>query len=313
MKFIGENIHIISKKTRTAIEERNKEFIQDLAIRQSASNMAWIDLNIGPARRGSEGVMNWLVSTILEVTDTRFSFDTSNITEMEHGFKSVSNPQDCIVNSASGDPDRLESMMTIASKYNSNIIALTMSNETGIPKDPDGRLEIASIIVDKAAELGVDNTKILLDPLVLPISVDQSQAMEALNSIRVFKESFDPQVLTTIGLSNVSNGSPRENRPLINRLFAVMAAGCGLDTAIIDAFDIELIRVINVAETGCPEKNFDKLYIDIYKMMQEFGDLEDISYNKDNPEEEAIYRTAKILMNKNIYAHNYLDENFAVK
>lgn len=313
MRFIGENIHIISKKTRTAIEERNTEFVQDLAKKEFAANMEWIDLNIGPARRGSEGVMNWLVSTILDVADVKFSFDTSNVNEIEDGFKRVSNPQDCIVNSASGDPERLEKMMTIAAKYNSNIIALTMSNETGIPKDPDGRLEIASVIVDKAAELGVDNTKILLDPLVLPVSVDQSQAMEALNSIRVFKESFDPQVLTTIGLSNVSNGSSRENRPLINRVFAVMAAGCGLDTAIIDAFDTELIRAIKVAETGTPEKDFDKLYIDIYKMMQDFGDLEDISYNTENPEEEAIYRTAKILMNKNIYAHNYLDENFAIK
>ena len=313
MRFIGENTHIISKKTRTAIEERNKEFIQDLAKRQAAANMNWIDLNIGPARRGSEGVMKWLVSTILEVTDATFSFDTSNISEMEQGFKSVSNPQNCIVNSASGDPERLENMMGLAAKYNSNIIALTMSNETGIPKDPDGRLEIASIIVDKAAELGVDNTKILLDPLVLPVSIDQSQAMEALNSIRVFKESFDPQVLTTMGLSNVSNGSPRENRPLINRVFAVMASGCGLDTAIIDAFDTELIRAIKVAETGKPDKESDNLYISIYNMMQEFGELEDVNYNKDNPEEEAIYRTAKILMNKNIYAHNYLDENFAIK
>jgi len=313
MRFIGENIHIISKKTRIAIEERNKEFIQDLAKRQSAANMDWIDLNIGPARRGSEGVMQWLTSTILDVTDATFSFDTSNISEMEQGFKSVSNPQDCIVNSASGDPERLENMMGLAAKYNSNIITLTMSNETGIPKDPDGRLEIASIIVDKAAELGVDNTKILLDPLVLPVGVDQSQAMEALNSIRVFKESFDPQVLTTIGLSNVSNGSPKENRPLINRVFAVMASGCGLDTAIIDAFNTELIRVINIAETGKPEKESDNLYINIYNMMQEFGELEDVSYNKENPEEEAIYRTAKILMNKNIYAHNYLDENFAIK
>jgi len=313
MKFIGENIHIISKKTRTAIEERNTEFIQDLAKRQVTAGMDWVDLNIGPARKGSEGIMKWLTSTILEVTDATFSFDTSNISEMEQGFKSVSNPQDCIVNSASGDPERLENMMSLAAKYNSNIIALTMSNETGIPKDPDGRLEIASVIVDKAAELGVNNTKILLDPLVLPVSVDQSQTMETLNSIRVFKESFDPQVLTTIGLSNVSNGSPKENRPLINRVFAVMAAGCGLDTAIIDAFDSELIRVIKVVETGKAGKDSDSLYTSIYNMMHEFGELEDISYNKDNPEEEAIYRTVKILMNKNIYAHNYLDENFAVK
>ena len=311
MKLIGENIHIISKKTREAIENRDKNYIQDMAKREFDANIDWIDLNIGPARRGWEGVMTWLSSAVLEVAPASLSFDTSNLAEMEAGLKSISNPENSIINSTSGDPERLENMMGLASKYNSNIIALTMSNETGIPKDPDGRLEIASIIVDKASELGVDNTKILLDPLVLPLSVDQNQSIAALDSIRVFKESFDPQVLTTIGLSNVSNGSPKEIRPLINRVFAVMAMGCGLDSAIVDAFDTELIRINSLIQTGQVQKESDKLLLGLYNMMQEFGELEDLSFNSDNPEEVQIYKTAMIILNKNIYAHNYLDQSYA--
>lgn len=307
MKLIGENIHIISKKTRTAVEERDKAYIQDLALRQAQAGVDWIDLNIGPARRGWEGVMEWLVTTVSEVTDAKLSFDTTNYGEMETGLKLISKPQDCIVNSASGDPERLEKMAEVAAKYGSNLIALTMSNETGIPKDADGRIEIAALILDKTTELGIDNGKILLDPLVLPVSVDQGQVIEALNSIRVFKESFDPPVLTTIGLSNISNGSPKEMRPLINRIFAVLAMGCGLDSAIVDAFDTELLRVNKVIETLAPQKDSDNLIINLHNMMQEFGELEDISYNKDNPEEVQIYRTAQILLNKNIYAHSYLD------
>ena len=117
--------------------------------------------------------------------------------------------------------------------------------------------------------------------------------------------------MTTIGLSNVSNGSPKEIRPLINRIFAVLAMGCGLDSAIVDAFDTELVRVNKVIETQTTQKESDNLILGLYTMMQEFGELEDLSYNKNNPEEEAIYRTARILLNKNIYAHNYLGENFA--
>jgi len=307
MKIIGENIHIISKKTRTAIENRDTAFIQDLARRQAEAGVDWIDLNIGPARRGWEGTMEWLSSTIREVTDKPFSFDTTNKIEMEAGLKSVSNPKTSIINSASGDPDRLEAMTELAAKYNTYLIALTLSDATGIPKEADGRLEIACNILEKATEMGIDNTRILLDPLVLPVSVDQSQAMEALNSIRVFKESFDPQVLTTIGLSNVSNGSPKENRSLINNVFAVMAMGCGLDTAIADAFDTELARYNRVIESMTPEKESDNLIISIYNMMQNFGDIEDLTHNKDNPEEVKIYKTVEILMNKNIYSHNYLD------
>jgi len=308
MKLIGENIHIISKNTKTAIEKRDKSYIQKIAQREIESGVDWVDLNIGPARRGSEGVMEWLVSSISEVGNTNFSFDTSNTIEIRAGLSIVKSPEKSIINSASGDPERLENMTKIASEFNTNLIALTMSNETGIPKDPEGRLEIASIIIEKTNEYGIDNSKIYLDPLVLPVSVDQNQTIEALNSIRVFKESFDPSVSTIIGLSNVSNGSPKDIRSLINRVYLVLAMGCGLDAAIIDAFDSELLRTIKLVENNCPETDSDKLLLNLYSMMQEFGELDDVDYNKSNPEEEKIFRTAMILLNKNIYAHNYLDE-----
>lgn len=305
MKLIGENIHIISKKTRTAIENRDAEYVLDMARRQKAAGVDWIDLNIGPAKKGWAGTMEWLSSVILGEMDVNLSFDTSNTAEIEAGLKFHPRPQECLINSTSGDPDRLENMTALAAKYNSNIIALTLSSETGIPKEPDGRLEIASVILEKTMELGIDNSKIYLDPLVLPVNVEQSQIMAALDSIRVFKESFDPPVMTTIGLSNVSNGSPKEIRPLINRVFCVMAMGCGLDSAIVDAFDTELLRVIKVVESQQPEREADNVLINLYNIMQEFGELADLSYNKDNPEEAEIFKTAEVLFNKNIYAHNY--------
>ncbi len=307
MKLIGENIHIISKKTKTAVENKDSGYIIDMAKRQADACIDWIDLNIGPARKSRAGTMQWLTSTILSEMDVNFSFDTTNSSEMQAGLKAHPNPENCLLNSASGDPERLESVTKLAADYNSSLIALTLSNETGIPKDPDGRIEIASIILEKTMELGIDNSKIYLDPLVLPVNVDQSQVMAALDSIRVFKESFDPPVMTTIGLSNVSNGSPGEIRSLINRVFCVMAMGCGLDSAIVDAFDNELLRVIRVIENRTAEKESDNVLINLYNLMQEFGELEELHYNKDNPEELEIYKTAEVLFNKNIYAHNYAE------
>ncbi len=308
MKLIGENIHIISKKTREAIENKDTAYVLNMAKRQAAAGVDWIDLNIGPAKKGWAGTMEWLASTILkEIPDVKFSFDTTNYTEMEAGLKLVGNSSECVINSASGDKEKLENMSRLAAEYGSYLIALTLGSETGIPKDPEGRLEIAMTILEKTSEMGTDNTKILLDPLVLPVSVDQSQIMAALDSIRVFKESFDPPVMTTIGLSNVSNGSPKEIRPIINRIFAVMAMGCGLDSAIVDAFDTELIRVVRVVSSQAPEKDSDSVLINLHNIMQDFGGLEDLAYNKDNPEEVAIFKTAEILFNKNIYAHNYLE------
>lgn len=306
MKLIGENLHIISKKTREAIENKDALFISELIKRQSETDVDWIDLNIGPARRGWEGTMEWLVKLATDITDKPLSFDTTNYSEMESGLKLIKNPERCIINSASADEERLNNMLKLASTYDTHLIALTLSDATGIPKEADARLEIAFSIMEAKEEYGVANEKILFDPLVLPLSVDQTQATEALNAIRMFKESFDPPVLTTIGLSNVSNGSPKENRPLINLVFAVMAMGCGLDSAIVDAFDSELLRVNKMIETLVPEKNYDELLIKLFNMSQEFGELEDISYNSDNKDEVAIYKTAEALLNKNVYSHNYL-------
>lgn len=305
MILIGENIHIISKKTKQAIQDRDVSFIQDLAKRQKAAGVHYIDLNIGPAKR-QEGVMEWLINTVTDVARCGLCLDTTNQTEMEAGLKLCQGKIKTIINSTSGDPQRLETMMPLAAQYKSDIIGLTMNDQSGIPKDPDGRVEIAFAIVEKATEEGVENENIWLDPLVLPVSVSQEQIIETLNSIRVFKESFDPPVKTLIGLSNVSNGSPKELRSLINRVFMVLAIGCGLDSAIVDAFDTELVRTAKLLVENKPEHSHDQVLIDLCEMMKSFGELGDVSFDKDDPEQVKIVKTAQILLNETIYAHNYL-------
>ena len=111
----------------------------------------------------------------------------------------------------------------------------------------------------------------------MPVAVEQSQAVEALNTIRMLKESFEPPVLTTIGLSNVSNGAPAQLRPLINRVFFVLAAGCGLDSAIVDSFDSELLRINGLLENQTPQNAADELILSIYETMRDFGEIDDVA------------------------------------
>lgn len=304
MLRIGENIHIISKKTRQAILDRDSDFIKKLAQKQIDTGVDYLELNIGPARK-QEGTMEWLINTIDDIVSCPISLDTTNISEMKAGLKLLENKPRPLLNSTSGDPERLNTIMQLAADFNTTVIGLAMDT-SGIPKDPDGRLEIAMRIIDKASEFGIDNDRIFLDPLVLPISGSQDQALESLNSIRVFKESFDPPVKTIIGLSNVSNGSPKENRALINRVFLVLAMGCGLDAAIVDAFDNNITNDIKVIKTNKPICETDKLILNLYNMMSDFGELEDINFDQSDPEQIMIYKTAQILLNKNIYAHNYI-------
>ena len=243
MNLIGENIHIISPSVKEAIINKDSGFILSLVDKQVKNGTKIIDLNIGPAKNKLQGAMSWLVETIQEKFDVHFSLDTTSAQELKDGFKLIKNSENCFLNSASADMERLENTTDIASEYNSNLIALTMNSTSGIPKTSDERLELAFTLIDKANEKGIDNSRIYLDPLILPVAVDQKQAQISLETIRMFKESFDPQVNTVIGLSNISNGISKDIRPLVNRTFFALALGCGLDTAIVDGLDVEMQKL----------------------------------------------------------------------
>ena len=154
-------------------------------------------------------------------------------------------------------------------------------------------------------EKGISSDKIFFDPLILPLNIDQSQANEVINTIRMVKESFEPKVNTVVGLSNISNGMPPELRPLVNRVFAVMLFGAGLDAAIIDAKDKELVRILRTLECNNPQNDYDKLYTNIANMVQCFGDVDDIGYDKNDPDQANIIKTVKILADKEIFSNSY--------
>lgn len=301
MILIGENIHVISKSVREALVSRDEKFIGELVKLQK--NMDYIDLNVGPAKGDMEGVFAWLSSIVKKESDLNISFDTTNFDEMKRGLEAFSGKS--FINSTSKDEPRLNKMTDLALEFDSNLIALTLSKETGIPKTSDGRLEIAFEIYEKCMEKGIDSSKIFFDPLILPVSVDQSQAVEALNTIKMIKESFEPPVKTVIGLSNISNGSPKEMRGLINRVFAVLAYGAGLDAAIIDAKDVELVRIFRMLEKQSTHNGIDELYISLANMMSDFSDLSDIIYDKSSAEQTKIIKTAGILLNNEIYSHSF--------
>ena len=121
----------------------------------------------------------------------------------------------------------------------------------------------------------------------------------------MIKESFEPQVNTIIGLSNISNGSPKHLRPLINRVFGVLAYGAGLDAVIMDAKDEELIRTFKILDKKSPESKIDELYLNLSEMIKNFGSLEDIKFDKNNIDEQNIIKTAAVLLNKTIYSDSF--------
>ena len=301
MILIGENIHVISKIVREALIKRDENFVLDLI--NSQNKMDYIDLNVGPAKSDLVEVLPWLAKIIQNNSECGISFDTTNSEEMKKGLEVFKGKT--FINSISLDDERIEKIGGLAVEYGSNLIALTLSKENGIPKDADGRLEIAFSIYEQCLEKGIDNEKLFFDPLILPICVDQSQGIEAINTIKMIKERFDPPVKTVIGLSNISNGCPKDLRPLINSVYASLAFGAGLDAAIIDAKDDELIRILKMLEMNSPKSQLDKLYINLSDMISNFGELDDVEFDKNDLEQLKVIKTARILLNNEIYSHSF--------
>ena len=231
MLVIGECIHIISKTVREAIENRDKGFIQDLALRQVNKGAQMLDLNIGPQKKAGPEVMSWMVDTIQEVVDVPLSLDTTNAAAMEAGLKLCR--KKALINSTNADPERLKLAMPLAANYNADIIALTL-RATGLPVSADARVEILmEDLLPAAEEYGVPLENLYIDPLALTVDGSQEHAPELPKAIFLVKGITDPPLKTTCGLSNVSNGAPKEIRPIINRVFLVTLLGAGLDSGIV--------------------------------------------------------------------------------
>jgi 5-methyltetrahydrofolate corrinoid/iron sulfur protein methyltransferase len=302
--IIGENIHIIAPPVRAAIEARDATFLQDLARRQVEAGAGVVDLNIGPQKKLGAEIMPWLVEAVQQVVDVPLSLDTTNLAAMEAGLQKCARP--AMLNSASADPDRLDSVMRLAAGYGARVIALTMGVD-GIPTTADGRAAIAMDALLPAADAaGLPIDDVYLDPLVLTVNCNQDVARESVEAIRMFKMLADPPPTTVVGLSNISNGCPPETRSLINRTMLVMLMGAGLDCAIADPFDAdqnEWIRIVEQRDAGTPLGSLVVALCDAVAAMEE---LDPGLVDEGDPEQVALYKTYRMLCNEVIYADSYL-------
>jgi 5-methyltetrahydrofolate corrinoid/iron sulfur protein methyltransferase len=291
MILIGESIHIISKHVSDAVKERNPKVIQDLAKAQADAGADYIDLNLGPAKRDPEEVTQWLVNTIQGVTDLPISVDTLNPIAMEAGLKVCKKRP--LLNSASGRTDSKELMLPLAKKYNCDVV-ISVLTDKGCPPDVDSRTESIMETVALANELGIPNEDIWVDPIILPVSAVQKQVAEALEFTKILQDLL-PGVKSTVGLSNVSNGTPEELRGVLNRTYMVMLGRCGLYSAIADTLDKELVS-LNKGELP----NIVDL---IYKTM----DGEAINMSSLPQKEQDYVETTRVLMGETLYSHAWLE------
>jgi len=260
MFIIGELINGMYRDIGNAIKEKNKSVIQKCALAQLEAGADCLDINCGPASKQPVTDMPWLIETVQEVTDKPLSLDSSKPQVIEAGLKAARNK--VVINSVTADEEKLQALVPMAKKANARLIGLTISTK-GIPQNKDQRLELAATIVAFCSDAGFPIEDLYLDPIVMPVNVAQTQMKDILESIREFKIISEPSPKTIVGLSNVSQGTNKRN--LINRTFLAMAVGSGLDGAILDPLDNDLMDVLITAELILNKNIYCDSYLTAYR------------------------------------------------
>jgi cobalamin-dependent methionine synthase I len=211
-----------------------------------------------------------------------------------------------IVNSTSAEEERLASVPPLAAEYDAKLIALCLE-KSGIPVSADARIGIAmEKLIPRAQEVGIPVENLLVDPLILTVSGCQEYVPEAIETVRMIKMVMDPPPMTVVGLSNVSNQVPDEMRPLLDRVHMVMLMGAGLDAAIMNPLDKKLTEAIRVVEERDDSTPVGALYIKLFDAVASMEELQPEDVDMGDPEQEAIWKTVQVLLNKVIYTDSYL-------
>lgn len=243
MIIIGELINASRKAIGSAIEAQDAAAIQKVAQDQHAAGANFIDVNAGIFVKKEPEYLAWLVQTVQEVVDGPCAIDSPNPKAIEEALAVHQGTP--MINSISLEKERYENLMPIIAGTDMKVIALCMSDE-GMPKTVEDRLKIADKLVNGLLQNNVKLENIFVDPLVQPLSVDDTFGTEFINSVEQIMQKFEG-IHTACGLSNISYGLPV--RPFLNQTFMVMAITKGLDGAIVNPLDKKMMANITAAET----------------------------------------------------------------
>ena len=290
---------------KEALTNRDREFFMDLAVKQVEAGAKAVDINLGPRKKDFADVWPWIIETVETVVDVPLSIDTTNVEGMEAALKSIKKAQP-ILNSTSAEPERLEKVPLLAKKYGAKVIALTLRPE-GIPIEADARVTIAvEQLIPRMMEIDFPMGDLIIDPLVLTVSGCQQYCPHLIETVRTLQYAWDPAPIISVGLSNVSNAVPNENRPLINRVYLAMLMGVGLQMMIANPLDEKQNDVIKWIETKDTSTPLARVYNQIAEKTAKSEDIQTSDFDMADPEQAAIWKTTQILLNKVIYADSYL-------
>ena len=255
---IGERIHCISPSIRRAMDERDPAPILKRAAEQIAAGATYLDVNIGPAEKDGPERMMWAVQLLQQNFDNvPLALDTANKKAIEAGIKVYNRTNGKpIVNSADAG-SRIENIDLAAAN---DAICIALCSADGIAKDNEERMEHCHNMLERGLSLGMDSSDLWFDPLFLVVKGMQDKQMDVLNAIKLFA---DEGLKSTGGLSNNSNGAPKDVRPIMDSAMVAMAMMQGLTSAIVNPCDRRLMETIKTCDIIKNHELYSDSYLEI--------------------------------------------------
>ncbi len=260
MIIIGEKINGSIPAVAEAIAKRDSEFIKNRAILQTEAGATFIDCCASVPEAEEVETLHWMIDCIQSVTDLPISVDSPSANVLTQAYKFCKKPG--LFNSVSGEGDKIDKIFPIMRDNPGWECIALCSDDTGIPKNAADRLKVFDKIMAKAKEYGIAPKRLHIDPLVEMLCTSENGIETNIEVITTVRERY-PSIHITAAVSNISFNLPV--RKMINLGFTVLAMNAGLDSAILDPTNRDMMGLIYATEALLGQDDYCMEYISAYR------------------------------------------------
>lgn len=295
MIIIGEKLNGSIPSVAKAIAERDADLIRERAKMQAEAGADFLDVCASVEEEVEVETLKWMIDIVQEVTDTRICVDSPSAKTCAEGIKLCKRPG--LVNSVSLEGNKIDTIFPVIADTDWECVALLCDND-GIPDSAEKRMKVFHGIMEKAKEYNIAPSRLHIDPLVVTLSTDQTALTVFAQCCRQIKAEY-PDIHITSGLSNISYGLPvRKN---INQAFMVLAMNAGMDSAIVDPTNKNMIGMIYAANALLEKDEYCLNYIAKFGARAEESAVEEEKPQNEMDEKmRAVFKATEAGKNKEI-------------
>jgi len=236
--IIGERINPTGRKVLAAeMKEGRMDRVRADAIAQVRAGAHMLDINAGIPQLDEAALLVAAIKAVVEVTDVPICIDSSIIEALEAGLSAYEGK--ALVNSVTAEEERMERILPLVKKHGAAVIGMA-NDETGISMIPEERLALARRIIERAADHGIPQEDVIIDPIAMTVAADPTCGLITLETMRLIRDRLGNNM--TCGASNVSFGLP--DRATVNAAFLPLAMHSGLTCAITNPLVPEVRRAV---------------------------------------------------------------------